>query len=307
MGSREDRNGGNRQPEPRREQGRQRSRAAREKARRRRRTLLIFYMLTILTVVTAAVALSLTVLFQIDEIQVTGTSRYSKEEIVKACTVKTGENLFLADTGQAARVIEQKLPYIGSAKVSRRLPAKIVVAVTEAKVSGAVQYGDGYVVVAADGKALEKTDALPQGCPAILGLKLSSAEPGKKIAYEDENAKKIFNDLAATLEKNGLTQINTIDLTDQFRILVEYDGRITINLGLPSDFDYKIRFAKTILEREDMQESKGVLNLTNTVEDDRAYFDENAVISSSQPEPSSAPEGSTPEEGSPQPDSSQAE
>ena len=294
MGSMRNRNDGNRQPEPRREQGRQRSRAAREKARRRRRALLVFYLLTILTVVTAAIVLSLTVLFQIDEIQVTGTSRYSKEEIIKACTVKTGENLFLADTGQAARTIEQKLPYIGSAKVSRRLPAKIVIAVTEAKASGAIRYGDGYIIATADDKALEKTETIPQGCPAILGLELSSAEPGKKIVYKDENAKKIFNELAETLERNGLTQINSIDLTNQFRILVEYDGRITINLGLPSDFDYKIRFAKTILEREDMQESKGVLDLTNTVEDDRAYFDENAVISSSSEEQSSATESSAP-------------
>ncbi|HEX3039482.1 MAG TPA: hypothetical protein VHP54_04245 [Caproiciproducens sp.] len=50
-------------------------RRAENRRRRKHRALLFFYLFTFVTVLTAAVALSLTVLFKIDSIEVQGTSR----------------------------------------------------------------------------------------------------------------------------------------------------------------------------------------------------------------------------------------
>ncbi len=282
---------GERRPQPRLTPGQRRKRAARDKARKRRRALLVFYLMTILTVLVAAVALSLTVLFQISEIRVTGTSRYSEQEIIQTCTIKTGENLFLADTGAAEAAMEEKLPYIGKAKVSRQLPARILIEVEEAPVSGVIQYGENYVLLSPEGKVLEKAAAAPEGQTVILGLALKSADVGHSVVYEDERAYQIFSELAGVLETNGITGITKIDLSDQFQILVEYEGRITINLGLPADMDYKVRFAKEILNREDMKDAAGVLNLSNAMEDDRAYFEEGETISETLPSEEVSSEG----------------
>lgn len=273
-------------------------RGAGGRARRRKRRLRIFYLFLFLAVLAAAVALSLTVLFQIDTIQVVGSSRYTQQEIVADSGIKAGENLFLAKTGDAEKNLEQKLPYVGKATVSRRFPAKIVIDVREAPVSGAVSHEGKYVLIAADGKALEFVDTPPKSCPVIAGLSLSSAVPGKQISYSDPDTKKLYISLSQALESSGIGKITKIDVGDPYKLLAEYDGRITLNLGLSSDLDFKLRFAKSVLESKKEtgeksigDEEKGVLNLSGAREENRAYFDPDAVISSA---PASQASGSKP-------------
>ncbi len=253
--------------------------------------------MTFLIAIGAAVVLSITVLFRIDTIQVTGQSRYTEQEIVQMSGIEVGENLFLADTATAKQQIEEKLPYIGRAKVSRRLPAKILITVEEAEISGAVEYGGGYAIVSPEGKVLEITSAIPEGYSLIEGLDLKSADLGKKIVYEDPEKQEMFTELAQSLAEHGIAPITRMDLTNLYDIVVEYDGRITMEFGLPSDIDFKVRFAKTILSEPDMAEAQGVLNLADCREEDRAYFEENA--SREEPESSSEePQESAPESSS---------
>ena len=278
--------------------GREKRRAAASrKARRRKRLLLIFYLVTFLIAIGAAVVLSITVLFRIDTIQVTGQSRYTEQEIVQMSGIEVGENLFLADTATAKQQIEEKLPYIGRAKVSRRLPAKILIKVEEAEISGAVEYNGGYAIVSPEGKVLEITSAIPEGYSLIEGLDLKSADLGKKIVYEDPEKQEMFTELAQSLAEHGIAPITRMDLTNLYDIVVEYDGRITMEFGLPSDIDFKVRFAKTILSEPDMAEAQGVLDLSYCKESNRANFEENA--SREEPESSSEePQESAPESGS---------
>jgi cell division protein FtsQ len=256
-------------------------RRAEIKRRRRRRILLIFYIVTFIAVISAAVVLSLTVLFKIDTIQVSGKSRYTAEEIVKACGIQKGENLFLADVKDAASSIERTLPYIGSAKVTRGLPAKINIDVQEETVSGVIEHQGKYVVVSAGGKVLELADKVPENCPSVKGLELTKAEVGKSIVYKDTSREQMFKELLTAIKDNKLEKITAIDLSVPSKILVVYDKRVTMNLGLPSDFEYKIRFAKSILDEGKIKDSeKGTLNLSVAAEDNNAFFNPDYTISS---------------------------
>lgn len=249
-------------------------RRAETRRRRRRRALLLFYFFTFITVIAAAVALSLTVLFKIDTIQVTGTSRYSAEQIIGACGIEKGENLFLAKTREAGAAIQQKLPYISSAKVSRRLPAKIVISVNEEPVSGALEYNKKYAVIGTSGKVLELAAKMPENCPTIKGLKLSKAEVGKAIVYSDATQQTTFRDLTAAIADTKLEKVTEIDLSAPYKLQLVYDKRITMDLGLASDLNYKLRFAKSILDAGKIKENeKGVLNLSVAAEDNNAFFD----------------------------------
>lgn len=272
------RNGG-RGPEPPRTSS---PRTASERARRRHRRLIVFYLFTFFMVILAAVALSLTVLFRIDTIEVSGNTRYSSEQVISASGIRSGENLFLADTKHAGAAIAKKLPYIGAAQVSRRLPAKIVIEVKETAASGAVAYNGGYVLIGDNGKALEQTAAVPNNCPVILGLELSSAQPGQQVTYKSDVTQRLFETLTQALQKNGMDKITKIDLRNTYSILVEYDGRITMNMGISSGFDYKIRFAKSVLDSGKLgTNAKGTLNLSVAEEEDKVYFDPSSSSSSS--------------------------
>lgn len=246
---------------------------AANRRRRRRRALLIFYILLFLSVLSAAAAVSLTVLFKIDSIQVSGTSKYSQEQIISACGIEKGENLFLAKTKQAEQRILSQLPYIGSVKVRRQLPAKIHIEVTAATVCGAVEYSGKYAIMGDDFRILEVTDKLPQSCSLIKGIELINPKAGAAAEFADSSAQTCFMEVVSTLKKDGLTKITGMDFSSPSSVLLDYDGRVTINLGMPSGLDYKIRYAKALFDSGKIQETEmGLLNLSTVEENDTAYF-----------------------------------
>jgi hypothetical protein len=137
------------------------------------------------------------------------------------------------------------------------------------------------VLVSSEGKVLEQVNTLPNDCPAVIGLELSSASIGANIVCTSEATKAIYEELVSVLEKNKLDKITKIDISNTYRILVEYDKRITMNLGLASGIDYKIRFAKSIFDSKKIADNeKGILNLSVAEQDNKVYFDPDETISS---------------------------
>ena len=253
--------------------------SASDRAKKRHHRMIIFYAFAFFMVLVAAVVLSLTVLFKIDTIEVNGTTRYTAQEIMNVGGIKKGDNLFLTNISQAGAAIKKKLPYIGTVTVSRGLPAKISITVSSAVICGAVQYNNGYVLIGKDSKVLEQVSTLPSDCPSVVGLELASAQPGTNIVCKNAASKSLYEQLVSVLESNKMDKITKIDISNSYRLLVEYDKRITMNLGLASGMDYKIRFAKTVLPQLG-SDAKGVLNLSVAEEDDKVYFNPNDSTSS---------------------------
>ena len=76
------------------------------KAKHRKRNLILFYLSIFVVIIAAAITLSLTVLFKISTIEVTGTSRYSVEDIIKESGISQGNNLFLINKDYALQNIK---------------------------------------------------------------------------------------------------------------------------------------------------------------------------------------------------------
>lgn len=292
--------------------------------RRKRRRAILFYIATFLFVVVGAITLSLTVLFKIDTIQVTGSSRYPAEQIVEIGGIERGENLFLAKTKEARTAIEKKLPYVKTAKVSRRLPATIVIHVEDDTASGAIAYDGKYALIGNKEKVLEFVDALPEGITLVKGLELAKAKVGEPIVYADDvvpdssvpvasdasetsspsetqaeessavetavsgettmhETKTVFQDLRKAIENNGLDKVTEIDLTDRYNVAILYDNRITMELGLPTDLDYKLHYAKGILDAGGVKENeRGILDLSDAV-NNKVPFEPDYSVSSAAP------------------------
>lgn len=280
--------------------------------RRKRRRAILFYIAMFLFVVVAAVTLSLTVLFKIDTIQVTGSSRYPAQQIVSISGIVQGENLFLAKTKEARTAIESQLPYIKTATVSRQLPATIVIHVEDDTAKGAIAYEGQYALIGSGDKVLEFVDTLPQGVTLVKGLDLAKAEVGQPIVYTDDvelssspaddaseadgssaeasgsspsestlaggedsshKSKEIFQELWTAIEESGLDKITEIDLSDRYNLVILYDNRITMELGLPTDLEYKLHYAKGILDAGGIKDTeKGTLKLSDAM-DNRVPFE----------------------------------
>lgn len=296
--------GSRRQPPPVRIRGgqaaasiRQRERADRRRRRRKRRNVL-FYTILFLLVIGIAVLLCFTVLFKLETISLTGSSRYSVEEIVQASGLKKGENLFRQDLDEAAASIKERLPHVGEAVFSRKLPAEIVISVSEAEVAGVVIYNGQNVLLDSEGKVLEAVSAVPENCPVFKGLKVNSAEPGKVLEYADAEQKKTVDALMDALETSNVDKITEFDFSDIYNLRILYDDRIELKLGVSTDLNYKLRFfMEGLIKTGKLTEAdRGTLDLSQSAETNRAYFKDGEVTSSAvNSEVSSEPESSNEE------------
>ena len=245
-------------------------------AQKRRRNMKVFYICIFSAVVIAAVVIFCGLIMKVSEVVVTGSSRYSQEEILNACPIKPEDNMLAADTDAAARAIEESLPYIGNAEITRQFPSRMLVTVSQAEVLGAIEQDGKYIIVSKDYKVLEITDAYEAGQALLKGITLISPEPGKTMSFRNEEVGKVLVSLQNSIDTNEIAQVTEIDLTDLSAIKVVYDGRVTMNLGAPDNLEYKIAFGINIILNEDgtgiESDAVGTLDLSRAADTDRAVF-----------------------------------
>lgn len=239
-------------PGPRQMSAGQRQRAY-NRMRSRKRLQVLFYIVVFLIVIATAVVLCLTVLFKIQSVEVEGKSRYSQQQITSACGISTGENLFLADVGDAAGKVKQACPYLGTVTVSRRLPAKILIQVQETSVAGAVVWNNKYVYLDSSGKVLEISSAAPVSVPTVKGLDITAAKVGSAVTYKDTKKSALFQQIAQAVQTAGFTGVTSINVADEYNLSVTCKTKsskvLTIRLGNSTYLEKKFRFAKATIDQ----------------------------------------------------------
>ena len=84
------------------------ARRRRYNRKRRRGSFAFLYKLLAFVLICGAIGLALAMFFKIEDIEISGNSRYSKEQIVAAAEVKPGDNLFLLNKYDAAARITMR-------------------------------------------------------------------------------------------------------------------------------------------------------------------------------------------------------
>jgi cell division septal protein FtsQ len=242
-----------------------------DRVRRHRRKKRIFYIVSFLIVVVAAITLSLTVLFRVDQIVIEGDTRYSSDQIIESSGLYYGENLFRANVNLAEKTIENKLPYIGQAKISKSLPGKLLISVQEDDVAGAVEYNGQYVILSCKGKVLQLSDTVPEGVATIKGLNFTKAVPGETASYETEDEGSLFGQLGEAVEQSGLSNVSAMDLSDQYQLTVTIESKFLLKLGTPTYLQRKLTFAQEILKNHLQDSPSGVIDLSSIQENNQAY------------------------------------
>lgn len=259
---------------------------AQKKRRRKKAALCLALFLLILCV---GAVLAFTVFFHISDYEIKGNSRYTAQEIADASGIAKGENLFLCKTEQAAARIQEKLPYVESVSIKRKLPDKLIITVQETQLKLAVQQGNSYLILTGGGKVLEIGAAeLPDGAALLKGVAVKSASPGKEAIFptqaQEETArdgqgasqspeKTVLEHVLQAAQQAGLTGITQIDLTDLEDIRVTYQGRMELLLGEDEQLAQKMGLGLEVIARQDADgtKKKGSINLTISK---KAFFSE---------------------------------
>lgn len=206
--------------------------------------------------------LSTTVLFNVENIRVTGASNYTPQEIIDASGVEAGDNLVRLSTDKVSSRITSRLVYIEKAHLSRSFPSTLIINVEASEPEANFITDHGIYLISKGGKILEKIDEPKANLFNFTGTdpKLELL-PGDKYASNDEHKDTVVYQMMTLLDTGNYSTVTSVDVTDRADIKCVFDNRITVSLGSVNDLEYKMNFAKEIIETKIGDKTEGTLTI----------------------------------------------
>lgn len=221
----------------------------------------LYFILAAIIVGIVMAVLSNTVLFKCGSIEVSGTTRYSSEEIIAASGVKTGENLLHIDAKKAEENVMNAFAFVDKVTVKKNYPTKILIEITEAQNWFALKQDGKTVVISRGGRVLGNISS--SGLVVVKGFEAESLETGCRLNSAVEAKNKIIMEIFETAEKVGLKNITEVDITDRFSIKITIEDRIVLNIGSSSQLESKLRVGQRLIETEIGEDERVSVLLTN--------------------------------------------
>ena len=205
--------------------------------------------------------------FNLVDVEIIGTERYEKPEILSALNLKKGENIFLNYINMNKGEIKE-LPYLENIIVEFSSYNTLKISTSE-RISKYVAFNkekneyyridfNGYILEKISNEDRTKTELLTYGIgfddEVTLGIKLNEIYVSKFKVYEEIASCLIENDI-----KDNITLVNfensltTITLNDKLNIIFPNDDNLK----------YKVDTLKEILKNLG-EDAKGTLDLTIT-------------------------------------------
>ncbi|MBP3379803.1 MAG: FtsQ-type POTRA domain-containing protein [Ruminococcus sp.] len=238
-----------------------------KRMRRRKRMMSLYVFLVMLLVLTVGVTACFTFLFNVDEIVVSGESdSYTYMEIVEASGIRAGDNLFRMDTGKAEKAILDNLLNVETAEVNRDFPSTLRIHVTRCIPAYNIQHENGVLLVSRKGKILSDNNFYTQTeeLPIIYGFDPADLTAGTQIASNNQNKYDAFTQLISRFDRDDNSDIASIDLTNEYDIVVYYRSGLVFRMGNWTDVDYKLDLAQNVMNDESVKGKKGELRMVGS-------------------------------------------
>ncbi len=245
------------------------ARNKRNRHRRRRGRFGFLYKLLSVLVIFAAILTGCVVFFRVNQVEVTGNSRYTAQEIIEASGVELGGNLFLINKPQAVRNIMRRLPYVEKVAVVKDLPDTLELHITESTAAAVVEAEGSCWLLNPSTKFVEQGDGeLGNGLPKVTGITPATPTLGARMAAAAEEQVRLegLKGLFAALSDQGMIENVTdfIDLTAANVIYFGYGEDLTVAVPMTGDFDKRIFSLRRVIEtfQERGEAVTGTLDLT---------------------------------------------
>ncbi|MGO1883418.1 MAG: cell division protein FtsQ/DivIB [Staphylococcus equorum] len=221
-----------------------------KRAKRRKRQKQIQYSVfgVLLFIIILILIYMFTPLSKISSVEIKGNDNVSKSAINKAIDVKDNSRMYTYSTSKATdKLKENKL--IKSAKITKQMPNKLMVEISENQIVGMTKKKDNYVPILENGTELKNYDGNATDDGPIL------------VGFEKEEKEKIINELAK-MPANVRGMIAEIkydpqeNLQNQIKLFTSDDIQILGNLNtIANKMKYYPQMSQS-LERDESGELK---------------------------------------------------
>ncbi|CDF57831.1 cell division protein FtsQ/DivIB [Thermobrachium celere] len=246
---------------------------AKLKVRRKKRKLVSFIIILIILLTSILTALK-SDYFKIKEVEVKNNNLVTRDEIIILANI-IGENIFFLDKNKVKANILNN-PYVKDVKIDRKFPAKIVINIDEKDIKGIIRVKNYYVDIDSEGRMVHTVNKFPNGKLIYLeGIDAKDYVYNDYVAKDETKRKAVVEMLKLFNYPEIKQQIEKVDVADPFNVKIITKRGIDILIGDCSNLDYKISFAFTLLESQDLKDKKGWIEVSS---DGTAVFKEQEVI-----------------------------
>lgn len=221
-----------------------------KRQRRRKRRHRAYIALVILLVLGIALALSMTLFFNVTDIVVHNETNTPDEEVISLSRIHTRDNLVRLDTKSAEKRIKEGIAYAENVTIEKKYPSTVEITVEKAKPVANISQSYGYLLVSGSSRVLEELhgDPMPD-LLVITGYNPAQGTIGMYLRSEDEKRDNVLKTLTAAVEECNNKEIKSIDMTDQSDIIVKFGDNYEFRMGTSADAVYKLHLAEKTIEK----------------------------------------------------------
>lgn len=195
-------------------------------------------------------------IFHVDEVEITGNSFYSDEEIKDLVIGEYPNSLYLMF--QYDYLGGKEIPFVDNVEITLKAPNRIKIRVYEKILIGYVQYMGANLYFDKDGTVVESSDAVLEGVPCIKGLKFDTLTLHEQLDVENKDVFEMLLSMNQVMEKYELLPDAITLKNNSTEIVLTFD-QVRINLGEGAHMDEKAARIKGLLP--DLADKSGVLHM----------------------------------------------
>jgi len=239
-----------------------------KRIRRRRKNMTGYYILVAVLAAGIAASLSVTLLFNVHEVVIRGMqgTQYSETELIESSGISRGDNLVRMKTEKIREKMLNDLTFIDDVKVSRNFPGTVELDITPSRGIAYIECQGGYMLISENWRIIGHAEH-PEDKSLIVvdGFDAQSNEEKTTMSSSDPDKDKALMDIMSEIRDQNLQHMVSIDISDKYDIVLNYDNRIKIKIEKADDIEYKLRYAYKILTDELRENKSGYLIYRNSL------------------------------------------
>lgn len=195
-----------------------------------------------------ALVFLMSIFFRVSVVEVQGNSYYTAEEVQLASGIVEGDNLFFINRFSVVSRIFTRLPYVEDVSISRYLPNKVVLTISESQALAYVSYeGEPWVIDRSCRMLTQAGADVTSTLIEVRGITPMTAEVGSvfETGPDDTGKLEYLCAILDQIQERGMAgDIGYIDMTNVNSPSFSYLDRFIVKLGDFSETEY--RFGKLL-------------------------------------------------------------
>lgn len=211
-----------------------------------KKTVLICLVIAFLI---AAVAVACFFIFRIKEVSITGSGKYTEEQLCEAVGLGKYSNLILTKKSKIENSLRSAYPSLDEVNIRKVLPDRLEITVTDSGELYCIELGTDYFTVTDKLRVTSRQSTPPDGTVELRSCGVVSAVIGEYMVFDRDTHYNYLKGLLENIREHKISEhIVRVDMSEKFNIKLKYDDRFIIEIGDAENVTTKLTLAEAYIE-----------------------------------------------------------